>query len=81
MKLTLKRRYFAETYTIGTLFIDGVRFCDTLEDKNRDDNRNGNTVRNLRNNRKPFAALRARPSSPFERTAFRRHSNSSWQYR
>lgn len=41
MKLTLKRRYFAETYTIGTLFIDGVRFCDTLEDKNRDDNRNG----------------------------------------
>ena len=29
MKLTLKRRYFAETYTIGTLFIDGVRFCDT----------------------------------------------------
>lgn len=41
MKLTLKRRYFAETYIIGTLFIDGVRFCDTLEDKNRDDNRNG----------------------------------------
>lgn len=41
MKLTLKRRYFAETYTIGTLFIDWVRFCDTLEDKNRDDNRNG----------------------------------------
>lgn len=27
MKLTLKRRYFAETYTIGTLFIDGVRFA------------------------------------------------------
>ena len=41
MKLTLKRRYFAETYTIGTLFIDGVRFCDTLEDKNRDENRIG----------------------------------------
>ena len=91
MKLTLKRRYFAETYTIGTLFIDGVRFCDTLEDKNRDDNRNGkfdngeqkvkNETAILRNNRKPFAALRARPSSPFERTAFRRHSNSSWQYR
>lgn len=41
MKLTLKRRYFAENYTIGTLLIDEVRFCDTLEDKNRDDNRNG----------------------------------------
>ena len=85
MKLTLKRRYFAETYTIGTLFIDGVRFCDTLEDKNRDDNRNGkfdNGEQKVKNETaKPFAALRARPSSPFERTAFRRHSNSSWQYR
>lgn len=41
MKLTLKRRFFADTYTIGTLSIDGVRFCDTLEDRNRDLNRNG----------------------------------------
>lgn len=41
MKLKLIRRFFAETYTIGTLFIDGVKFCDTLEDKNRDENRNG----------------------------------------
>ena len=32
MKLTLKRRYTAQTYTIGTLSIDGVPFCDTLED-------------------------------------------------
>ncbi len=38
MKLTLKRRY-RRNHTIGTLFIDGVRFCDTFEDKNRDDNR------------------------------------------
>lgn len=41
MKLQLKRRFFGETYTIGTLFIDGVRFCDTLEDTNRDKNHNG----------------------------------------
>ena len=41
MKLQLKRRFFGETYTIGTLFIDGVRFCDTLEDANHDKNHNG----------------------------------------
>lgn len=35
MKLTLKRRYTAQTYTIGTLSIDGVPFCDTLEDTDR----------------------------------------------
>ena len=41
MKLELKRRYFAPTYTIGSLFIDGVYFCDTVEDKNRDFNKDG----------------------------------------
>jgi len=41
MKLKLKRRFFAEEYTIGTLSIEGVRFCDTLEDKNRDHNKDG----------------------------------------
>lgn len=41
MKLKLKRRFFAEEYTIGTLSIDGVRFCDTLENKNRDHNKDG----------------------------------------
>lgn len=41
MKLKLKRRFFAEEYTIGTLSIDGVQFCDTLEDKNRDHNKDG----------------------------------------
>lgn len=40
MKLKLKRRFFGDTYTIGTMYIDGVRFCDTLEDKNRDLNHN-----------------------------------------
>ena len=36
MKLKLQRIFKAETYTIGKLFIDGVYFCDTLEDKVRD---------------------------------------------
>lgn len=35
MKLTLKRRYTSQHYTIGTLSIDGVPFCDTLEDTDR----------------------------------------------
>lgn len=41
MELKLKRRFFGETYTIGTLYIDGERFCDTLEDRNRDLDRSG----------------------------------------
>lgn len=41
MKMLLKRRFLGDNYTIGTLFINGERFCDTLEDKNRDINRNG----------------------------------------
>lgn len=41
MELRIKRRFFADTYTIGTLYINGERFSDTLEDKNRDVNKNG----------------------------------------
>ena len=35
MKLTLKRIAKKETYTVGKLYIDGVYFCDTIEDKDR----------------------------------------------
>ena len=35
MELKVKRRFKADTYTIGTMFIDGLRFCDTLEDTDR----------------------------------------------
>jgi hypothetical protein len=35
MKLTLERRWPRETYTIGRLYVDGVLFCNTLEDKDR----------------------------------------------
>lgn len=36
MKLILKTVFQADTYTIGKLYIDGVYFCDTLEDAVRD---------------------------------------------
>lgn len=36
MKLLLKRKYKAETYTIGDLYIDGRFFCHTIEDKVRE---------------------------------------------
>lgn len=35
MKLTLERKYLRQEYTIGKLSIDGVYFCDTLEDRVR----------------------------------------------
>lgn len=35
MKLELIRRYRKSGYTIGSLSVDGVYFCDTLEDTDR----------------------------------------------
>ena len=35
MKLQLNRRYKGKGYTIGSLCVDGVKFCDTLEDTDR----------------------------------------------
>lgn len=35
MNLTLKRRFRGTEYTIGSLYIDGEYFCDTLEDVDR----------------------------------------------
>ena len=35
MELELKRIAKRDTYTIGHLYVDGVRFCDTLEDTDR----------------------------------------------
>lgn len=40
MKITLKR-YCLPDYTIGKLSINGEYFCDTLEDPNRDLDKNG----------------------------------------
>lgn len=36
MDVTITRKYRAAEYTIGEMAIDGVRFCDTLEDKDRE---------------------------------------------
>lgn len=33
--------YYRNTYTIGNLYINNKFFCNTLEDKNRDLNKNG----------------------------------------
>ena len=44
MKLLLKRIALRPTYTIGRLFIDGDRFCDTCEDKVRDTNKDGDLL-------------------------------------
>lgn len=44
MKLTLQRYLFTEDYTMGLLFIDGVYFCDTIEDKFRGNDLKGKKV-------------------------------------
>lgn len=36
MKLHLKRTFLGDKYTVGRLTIDGVYFCDTLEDVERE---------------------------------------------
>lgn len=47
MEIKVQRRFLGDKYTIGSLFINGERFrvngrvVDTLEDRNRDLNRNG----------------------------------------
>lgn len=41
MELLLERKYLKSNYTIGNLSINGKFFCNTLEDKNRDLNKNG----------------------------------------
>ena len=41
MKLELKRKALMDTYTIGDLFINDVFFCNILEDKVRDFNKDG----------------------------------------
>ena len=36
MILRVERRFKGETYTIGSLSVNGEKFCDTLEDRVRD---------------------------------------------
>lgn len=41
MKLKLIRKFLKDTYTIGKLYIDNIYFCDIVEDKVRDYNKDG----------------------------------------
>lgn len=41
MVLTIERKWMKDTYTIGWMYVNGQFFCDTLEDKVEDANRNG----------------------------------------
>lgn len=36
MKLKIDRKYKKEGYTIGVMYINGIYFCETLEDKDRE---------------------------------------------
>ena len=44
MKLELKRIALNEEYTIGKLYVNGEYFCDVLEDKVRDFNKDGDLL-------------------------------------
>lgn len=46
MKITLRRETFTENSTIGSLLIDGVFFCYTLEDKDRKLESGGKKIQN-----------------------------------
>ena len=41
MEWVVQRLYFKENYTIGNFYVNGKFLCNTLEDKNRDLNKNG----------------------------------------
>lgn len=41
MKIEVKRIYKGEEYTIGKMYVNGEYFCDTLEDKVRDIEKEG----------------------------------------
>jgi hypothetical protein len=41
MEFLLERKYLGDTYTIGHLYIDEQFFCNVLEDKVRDLNKDG----------------------------------------
>ena len=44
MDLKLNRIFFHKNYTIGKLYVNGQYFSDTLEDTNRDFNRDGDLL-------------------------------------
>ena len=43
-EILVKRLYLKEDYTIGKMYVDGVFFADTLEDRVRDYNKDGDLL-------------------------------------
>lgn len=43
-EILVKRLYLKEDYTIGKMYVDGNLFCDTLEDRVRDYNKDGDLL-------------------------------------
>lgn len=41
MRMRLERHFLGEEYTIGHLYMDGLRLCEVVEDKVRDKNKDG----------------------------------------
>ena len=41
INLELRRIFYAPTYTVGKLYVNGQYWCDTIEDACRDTNKNG----------------------------------------
>lgn len=35
MIITVQRKYYKDTYTIGNVYVDGTFFCNSMEDKDR----------------------------------------------
>lgn len=50
MKLVVDRKWKKSTYTISNLYIDGVKFCNVIEDTDRNlsSNMNLNTIKNIK---------------------------------
>ncbi len=44
MELRLNRKFLGDSYTIGDLFINNVFYCNTIEDKVRDLNKDGDLL-------------------------------------
>lgn len=65
MELKLKRVALKETYTIGKLYVNGTYFCDTIEDKVRDLNKDGD-LNDVREGKIP--SLTAIPYGKYEIT-------------
>lgn len=54
MNIILRRKYFNSEYTIGQLFVNGKRLCDTLEPPSR----------GLKANAKPYQVKAAKKNGP-----------------